>query len=143
MDEEVSRVMREAEEAASGIGSRVLDVIARRVGLHSGASTAFGDPVEREGVTVVPVAKVRWGFGGGYGRGTDSDDSADGEVADFGEGSGGGGGAMASPLGFIELRDGEAEFRRIHDPVTAVPIIIAAGFTAWLVLRGLRALVRR
>ena len=29
----------------------------------------FGDPVERRGITVIPVAKARFGFGGGGGAG--------------------------------------------------------------------------
>ena len=140
MDDETSRVLREAEEAASGNRNGMLDMLARRVGLRVGASTAFGTPVERDGVTVIPVAKVRWGFGGGWGRGIDDREDADGSADDMSEGSGGGAGGIASPLGFIEIRDGEATFRRIHDPGSAVPVILASGFIAWLVLRGLRRL---
>jgi hypothetical protein len=45
-------------------------------------------------------------------------------------------------LGFIEIRDGRAEFRRTHDPASAVPVILAAGATAWIVLRGIRKILR-
>ena len=89
-------------------------------------------------MTVIPVGKVRWGFGGGSGR--DSvDDGIDGKID---EGSGGGGGAMASPLGFIEIRDGRAEFRRVNDPMSAVPVILAAAVAAWVVLRGAKKILR-
>ncbi len=138
MADELSRVLREAQAAASGSGDHLLERLANRIGVHAGASAVFGDPIDREGVTVVPVAKVRWGFGGGAGRGIE-EGSENGEI---GEGSGGGGGVAASPLGFIEIRDGRAEFRRAHDPTSAVPVIIAAGVAAWLSLRGLRKLVR-
>lgn len=136
--DDVSRAMREAEEAASGRADDFVEGLATRIGVRASASAVFGEPVTREGVTVIPVAKVRWGFGGGAGRGTDGK----GEGIDAGEGSGGGGGVMASPLGYIELRDGQAEFRRIRDLGSFVPVIIASAFSAWLTLRGLRALFR-
>lgn len=138
MPDDLSRVLREAQEAASGRGSEFIERLANRVGLQAGANAVFGDPVEREGVTVIPVAKVRWGFGGGSGRGIEEGS----ETGEIGEGSGGGGGVAASPLGFIEIRDGRAEFKRAHDPVSAVPVIIASGVAAWMCLRGLRKLVR-
>ena len=138
MDSEVSRVMREAEQAANGRASSFLEGLAERVGFHARAGAIFGDPVEKGGVTVIPVAKVRYGFGGG--SGSDTTDEGDGSKHD--EGFGGGGGVMASPLGFIEISDGSAEFKRIHDPMSSVPVILASAFAAWVVLRGLRRLLR-
>jgi uncharacterized spore protein YtfJ len=138
MSEDLSRVLREAQEAASGPADSILETLASRVGVRAGAHAAFGEPVDRDGVTVIPVAKVRFGFGGGSGRGVEQK----GGKGEVGEGSGGGGGAMTSPLGFIEIKDGQAEFKRTHDPISAVPVILAAGLTAWLVLRGLKRLVR-
>jgi len=138
MPDDLSRVLREAQAAASGRGQDIIERLADRVGLHAGASAVFADPVERDGITVIPVAKVRWGFGGGSGRGIEEGS----ETGEVGEGSGGGGGVMASPLGFIEIRDGRAEFKRTSDPTAAVPIIVASGVAAWLCLRGLKKLIR-
>ncbi|MEO8540842.1 MAG: spore germination protein GerW family protein [bacterium] len=138
MTDDLSRVLREAQAAASGRGDNVVEQLASKVGMHAGASAVFGDPIEREGITVVPVAKIRWGFGGGSGRGIDEGS----ETGEIGEGAGGGGGVMASPLGFIEISEGRAEFRRTTDPTSAVPIIVASGVAAWLCLRGLRKLFR-
>ncbi len=62
--------------------------------LHGAASVkhVYGEPIEAQGKTIVPVARVAFGFGGGSGkRGSDS------------EGGGGGGGAHATPLGVIEV----------------------------------------
>lgn len=136
MTDELSRVLREAQEAANGRGTDLTERLASKVGMHAGANAVFGDPVEREGITVIPVAKARWFFGAGSGRGIEEGS----ESGDIGEGSGGGGGVLASPLGFIEIREGRAEFRRAHDPTSAVPVIIASGVAAWLALRGLRKL---
>ena len=135
MDEDISRVIREAEEAAAGSSNRVLDLLAGRLGAKASASAVFGEPVVRAGVTVIPVATVRWGFGGGSGSGSKA-----GEGVDTGEGSGGGGGVMASPVGFIEVRDGSAVFHRVPPPV--VPLILAGAFATWVSLRGLRRILR-
>ena len=60
----------------------------------------YGDPVEIEGVTIVPAAMVRGGAGGG------GDD----------EGNGGGGfGVQARPVGAWVLRDGEATWKPAVD----------------------------
>ncbi len=138
MTDDLSRVLREAQDAASGAGGNIIEMLANKVGLQAGAHAIFGDPVEHDGVTVIPVGKVRWGFGGGSGRDT-REGGLEGEVD---EGSGGGGGAMASPLGFIEIRDGRAEFRKVTDPVSVVPAILAVAVVAWVVLRGTKKLVR-
>ena len=138
MDTGISEAMREAEDAARGNGSNFLEGVATRLGFNARAGAVFGDPVDKGNVTVIPVAKVRYGFGGG--SGSDTKDTDAGEKHD--EGSGGAGGLTATPVGFIEIHDGFAEFKPINDPMASVPVILAAGATAWLVLRGLRAVFR-
>lgn len=98
--------------------------LAERLGLPARASAVFGDAVERSGVTVIPVAKASWGFGGGSG----------GEVAN--QGSGGGGGAVVAPIGFIEVRQDEARFVPIRDPrLTALRLAVAACAFGWMARR--------
>jgi len=138
MTDDLSRVLREAQEAASSASDSFIERIAGRLGLHASASAVFGDPVDRDGVTVIPVAKVRWGFGGGSGRGIEEGS----ETGEIGEGSGAGGGVMASPVGYIEILDGQATFHRIKDPASLVPLVIAGAFAGWLTLRGLAKLLR-
>ena len=94
--------------------------MAERFGAAAKAATVFGEPVERDGITVIPVAKARWGFGGGVGRRRDED------------GGGGGGGAQVTPVGFIELKNGAAEFRPIR--TISLSWIIAAGFATLFLL---------
>jgi uncharacterized spore protein YtfJ len=129
----------QAQEAAQGGAEGLLDRLANRVGLHARASAVYGEPVERGDLTVIPVAKVRAGFGGGTG----SMPAAGGEGDNLSEGGGGGGGFIASPLGFIEVRESGATFRRIEDPVAYWPLALAGGVATWLVLRGLRGLTKR
>ncbi len=137
MSDDLARVLREAREAASGATASFVERIAARLGLHASASAVFGEPVERDGVTVIPVAKVRWGFGGA-GRGIEGE----GDEDDIGEGLGACGGVMARPLGYIEVRDGQAAFHRINDPASFVPLVVAGAIAAWLTLRGLARLLR-
>ena len=132
--DESENVMREAEESVRGGMAEIPARLADRVGGHAGVRAIFGEPVERDGVTVIPVGRVRWGFGGGGGgvRG--------GHIAD-GEGSGGGGGAMVAPVGYIEISGGTARFQRVGLPVS--PAAVVAGAVAfYLVTRGLRVLLR-
>lgn len=105
---------------------RLLDRLADRIGARAQAAAVFGQPVERGDVTVIPVARAAWGFGGGAG----------GEVG--AEGAGGGGGGMVSPLGYIEVRDSGAEFRPIRDPRLAAAAAAATICVAGLLARASR-----
>ena len=61
----------EARKAAEGSAAdRLLERIVERLGGRSGVRAAFGEPVERGDLTVVPVARVRWAFGAGEGAQT-------------------------------------------------------------------------
>lgn len=62
----------------------------------------YGEPIERDGVTVVPAAAVRGGAGGG------------GEGGDNG-GGGGGFGIVARPIGAYVIRDGSVSWRPALD----------------------------
>ncbi len=113
-----------------------LDRMAERLGVNARAEAVYGAPVERDGVTVIPVAKVRWGFGGG-----DGSTSGDGAAHGPGGGSGGGGGVTVSPLGYIEIAAGHSRFRRINDPASFLPVVVAGGLGVVLLLRGLRKIL--
>jgi uncharacterized spore protein YtfJ len=126
--------------------------MAERIGGKASVRAVFGDPIERDGITVIPVAKVRWGFGGGAGRGpiavgpgigdlaspTMSDSAAQEQ-----SGSGGGGGATAEPIGYLEIGPEGANFRPITPAMPSPGFLLAAGFAAMLVIRSLGKLIRR
>src|SRR5438034_8020219 len=97
--------------------------LARRLEDAANAKTIFAAPIERDGATIVPIAKARWGMGGGPGV-------RPGGAGSPARGPGGGGGAMVSPIGYIELRNGMSKFRPIRDPARTLPLLIAAGITA-------------
>ena len=97
-----------------------VESLADRIGARGGAATVFGEPVERDEVTVIPVARAGWGFGGGSGN------------ASAGGGEGGGGGALAWPVGYIEIRGAETRFCPIVD-LRPFVIIGALGLAGALV----------
>ena len=106
----------------------LVERIAEVIQVHANARQVYGEPVERDGTTIIPVAKVQWGFGGGgFGHGNI-------------ERGGGGGGARAIPAGFIELRDGQAEYRAIHNAAEIGALVGAAlaGIMVGVVLARLR-----
>lgn len=108
------------------MGSRLLERLATQVGGRAGAKAVFGEAVERDGISVIPVARVRWGVGAGGGEGPE------------GSGSGGGGGVAADPIGYIEVTSAGATFRPI--PRTFGPGAVVGGALALAIV--LRALAR-
>jgi uncharacterized spore protein YtfJ len=65
----------------------------------------FGEPVEKDGLIVIPAARVQGGAGGGVGEGPN------------GEGSGGGSGfgMTARPVGAFVIRDDDVQWRPAVD----------------------------
>ncbi|QNH60989.1 spore germination protein GerW family protein [Hymenobacter sediminicola] len=110
--------------------SSLVERLAQQLGASASAQTIFGTPVERNGVTVIPVARAIYGFGGGGGS----------KVSE-GEGSGGGAGMALTPIGYIELTEGRSRFRPIRGSV--VPLVAVSGLVALLLLRSVPKLLRR
>lgn len=72
------------------------------------AGKVFGAPIERDGMTVVPVAKVQGGGGAG--------NAAPSQGQHVGESGGGAGvGVMAKPLGVYVIRGGKVSWQPALD----------------------------
>jgi uncharacterized spore protein YtfJ len=102
----VQNATQEAERAATDEPFlRTLERVSNQLGARADARAVFANPVTKDGVTVIPVARVFGGFGAGSGPMGQARSGL------------GGGGFGAQPVGFIEIdRDG-ARFRRIDTPV--------------------------
>jgi uncharacterized spore protein YtfJ len=87
-------------------------------------SRVFGEPYERDGVTVIPAAAVRGGAGGGGGK------QQTGE-----EGEGGGFGLLARPAGAFVIKDGTVTWQ----PAVDVNRIVALGVLGWVAVAWLLA----
>jgi len=88
----------------------LLQAIAERLQRSSSIHTIYGAPIETQGKTLIPVAKVSYGFGGGA-VGTNGLDAADKRPsANAVEGGGGGGGVRMVPLGIVEVTPQQTRF---------------------------------
>jgi uncharacterized spore protein YtfJ len=97
---------------------QLLESIADHVSARASVTNVFGDPVVVGERTVIPVAQVKYGFGGGGGR-------PKGEEA--AGGGGGGGGVSARPSGALEITPESTRFIKFHDR-RATGIALALGF---------------
>ena len=100
-----------------------VDELLGRMGQNVSVQRVFGEPVERDGVTVVPVAVVAGGGGGGGGRDADGTD-----------GSGGGFGLWSRGIGVYEIREGRVRF---VPAVDVVALILAGTVTLRLLIKVL------
>ena len=126
-----------ATQAARGQpADQLIERLAEMLGAKANVQAVFGEPIARGDVTVVPVARVRWGFGGGGGR---SEAPETGPAS----GSGGGGGVSAEPVGYLEIGPSGAEFKPITSVMPSPGLLLAAGLTFSIVLRALGRLFRR
>ena len=93
-----------------------------------GVKSAYGDPIQVEGVTLVPVALVQYGFGGGDA----------GETA--ASAGGGGGGGISIPIGAYVKSGGTVRF----DPnivsllAVAIPFLWVAGHALSRIIRAVK-----
>jgi len=106
----------------------MFEKLAEKIGVTARAATIYGEAVEGDGVTVIPVAKARWGLGGGGGH----------RRHGANEGVGGGGGIIVNPVGYIEIREGRSRFRPIWDPAKVIGLAAAGGFLLLLAARSFR-----
>jgi hypothetical protein len=134
IDDAAREMARDA--ATGGAGDRLLERLAELVGARGNVSAVFGEPIRQGDRTVVPVARVRWGIGGGSGR---TDEAPAGPSS----GTGGGGGVAADPVGYLVVTPEETTFHPIRAPYPSPAFLLAAGIAAAFVLRGLARLAGR
>jgi uncharacterized spore protein YtfJ len=99
------------------------------------AHTIYAPAVERDGVTVIPVASARFVLGGGSGT-----DPQKGQ-----EGGGGGGLGRITPVGYIEVMEGRTRFVPVVHPARMALLVagtVGAGVTAAALLGAGRSRAR-
>ena len=146
LEQDISAAIDAATRAgAGGPMDDFLGRLAEKIGAQANVKAVFGEPIERDGLVVVPVAKVRWGFGGGAGSGPASAAMAatDGDAPSSGSGQGGGGGVTADPIGWLEIGPDGAEFKPIVPAMPSPAFMLATTFGASMLVRALARLLRR
>jgi uncharacterized spore protein YtfJ len=108
----------------------------------------FGDPYEKDGVTVIPVASVMGGAGAGGGTGVGprtgsaSEEAGAEGAADSGYGMGYG--LRATPAGVYVIKDGEVEWKPALDTSRLALRRAGVAIVALLVFRSIvRTLAKR
>lgn len=93
----------------------------------------YGDPIERDGIVLIPAAAVRGGFG--YGGGNDDHGN---------QGGGGGSGVSARPVGMYRIEEGRVSWEPALDTTRVALLGQAVAIVALLVIRSaLRSRKRR
>jgi uncharacterized spore protein YtfJ len=118
----VETIMNNAQE--------ILQALTERFAATANVKQVFGEPIEAQGKTIVPVARVWYHVGAGWG-------GRKAESGEGGQGGGGGGGTVvATPVGVLELSPAGVHFERFFD-VRQAGILVGAGFLLGLVVRRL------
>lgn len=99
---------------------------------RAGVATVYGEPITAEGKTVIPCAKVAFGFGGGGGvrRVGATDEEEAGR-----EGHGGGGGIACKPVGVVEITPAGTRFIAFEDTRRLVGAVLAGVVVGFLIGR--------
>ena len=83
----------------------------------SDADTIIGDPIKLDGVTIIPVSKVSYGFAAG---GSDLPSKSSSEL--FGGGTGGG--VTIQPIAFIVVTNGDVKLLQINQDKSSTGAIV-------------------
>jgi uncharacterized spore protein YtfJ len=89
----------------------------------------FGEPYEKDGLTIIPAARVQGGVGAGGGE----------DPQGQGKGSGSGFAINARPVGAFIIRDGELSWRPAVD---VTRIALGGQVVAVVALLALRAIIK-
>ena len=106
---------------AGGMIERIRDILT--------VERVVGAPIERDGITIVPVAALRGGGGGGGGESHGSDEGAGGGL---------GFGVNARPIGVYVIKNDSVTWRPAVDVNRVVLVLGAVAFfvTHWMVVRA-------
>ena len=110
-----------------------IEKLASSFGQNASVKNVFGEPIRSGDKTIIPVARIAYGFGGGYGKGNKKpkkDDAGDeiqpGEESSS-KGVGGGGGFTTTAKGVYEITPTCTRFIPAN-PTQKILIGVAIGY---------------
>ncbi|MCL2106543.1 MAG: sporulation protein YtfJ [Oscillospiraceae bacterium] len=101
------------EKSASGILGTSIEKLRELVDV----STIIGEPIQLDGVMVIPVSKVGYGFASG---GSDFPSKNNQELF----GGGGGAGVTITPVAFLVVKDGDVSVKYVSTSESSVERVI-------------------
>lgn len=99
----------------------MLESMAEQLSVSADVKRVYGEPVVVGDTTIIPVARVSYGFGGGFGHSEDHE-----------EGSGGGGGVKSEPVGVVEIRPDSTRFIHFGESRRLALAIAAGAVAGWM-----------
>jgi len=122
----------------------VLNNITERLHSTAQVKTIYGEPIVAEGKTIIPVAEVKYGFGGGGGQqggASKLDGRPGGETAEnqgeTSNGMGGGGGISVRPLGVVEVSSNGTRYISFREG-RKIALSVLAGVVIGMMVFGRR-----
>ncbi len=107
--------------------------IIERLQSTASVKTIYGEPIEVKGKTIIPVAKIAYGFGAGAGTGKKTESGSNEG------GAGGGGGIAVRPAGVLEISQEGTRFIPINEGKKLVGALLVGCFLGILIAgRGSR-----
>jgi uncharacterized spore protein YtfJ len=120
----------------------VLNAITERLHSTAHVKTIYGEPIVAEGKTIIPVAEVKYGFGGGGGQqgGTSNlegrpaiEAAGAGNQSETRNGMGGGGGISVRPLGVVEVSSNGTRYISFREGRKIALSLLAGGLIGMMV----------
>jgi len=92
-----------------------IERMAKGMSQNASVKYVYGDPIQSGNKTIIPVASIAYGFGGGFGQGANGKKgalagNATGNDAPPAEGAGGGGGLRVTVKGVYEITPESTRF---------------------------------
>lgn len=110
--------------------------VATRLGQSASVKNVYGEPIVRGERTILPVARVAYGFGGGMGRKGAPHVPAEGQSnGQPDSGAGGGGGLRACASGVFEITDTGTRFIPANNTMQLLGAALV-GFLAGAWMKG-------
>ncbi len=117
---------------ASSLIESLRDTLVSRANVTS----VYGEPITAHGKTIVPLARIAYGFGFGAGSGRARHSENGGEPR---EGGGGGGGVAAIPIGVVEITPTDTRYIPFVDRKRLAASVVAGVLLGLLLGKRRRA----
>ena len=118
---------------------QLIDSAVEHLQATASVKTVYGDPVIVDGKTVIPVARVALGFGGGTGH-KKIEGAGGSEAAANEPDEGAGGGVSAKPIGVVEITGQDTKFIPFgQTKKLAISALVGSGIglgLGWMLHRG-------
>jgi uncharacterized spore protein YtfJ len=105
----------------------LIELLTDKFAQVANVKSIYGDPIEAQGKTIIPVAKIAFGLGAGGAKGEEEDAPG-----------GGGGGLGGVPVGVLEVTEEATRFIPFNDWKAKGKLMAIGAFVGILLYRWIR-----